>query len=327
MKPQIKYQKILPVLLLILAFPNGNIMAQLADSTGIDTGLRGAPRIQKIDSRSAALAGSTVADIAGNSSVNMNPALIAFVRNSDAVEFNYYHNWNNNLVQHIITPPSISYKNHHFIFQTALFHDGNGTGNIKGSAPLPVPDFTMFDLGLGYAISYENILSIGIYNNVSYGQNTHSSDLWTYYSEIGVLYAPSRNITYGAVFRGLGRSIMYEFDESGASLLMDQRIRQVLELGATLKFPVDSDRPQFAISFSNEKHFGRKGIWYKGGLEVNPAPSISLRSGIIFEPDQKIYAPRYGIGINTRHLQLHFSISPKQLHAERFHQAGLAVKF
>src|SRR5690625_6536889 len=70
------------------------------------------------------------------------------------------------------------------------------------------------------------------------------------------MYAPSRTISYVLTLKGLGRSITYEVLEGGRTILGSQALRQSLELGTTLHFPVDSDERYMSLSISNEKRFG-----------------------------------------------------------------------
>lgn len=328
MKPEILIKQILlPAIFFIGLSGIGEIVhAQLTDTTSVDLGLRGAPRIQKTDARSVALAGSTVADIYQNSSMNANPALIAFVKGINSVEFHNYKNWNTSLVQQTVTLPALRVDNHTIALQSTFMYDGGNMGNLAGSRSLPKPDLQVFEAGLAYAYRFENNISVGILNTTSFARSSLSK-VWTNYTDIGMVYAPEYNITYGLALRGLGTSVMYEFDTAGNTILKSQNVRQVLELGATLKIPVESDAPFMALSFSNEKQFGNKGIWYKGGLEIFPVPMLALRTGMLFEPDEKIFAPRYGLGLNLGFLKADYSISPKQLQAERFHQISLTIHF
>lgn len=300
--------------------------SQLADTTGVDLGFRGSPRIQKTDARSAALAGATVADIYSNSSVNSNPALISLVKRPNSIQYHNYKNWSNNVVQQSAVLPAIRISNHTIVLQGTMMYDGNNWGNLTGEHTLPVPDLQVFEAGVAYAYRLAGSLSVGVLNTTSYGQS-NESEFWANHSTIGLLYAPEFNVTYGAALRGLGTSIIYELDPRGNTLLQTQTVRTVLEIGATLKFPVESDDPFLAISFSNEKQFGVKGIWYKGGIELKPIPFFAMRSGILFEPDQGILLPRYGLGVDANFFRADYSISPRQFQAERFHQISITLQF
>lgn len=300
--------------------------AQLSDTTGVNENLTDAPRYQRMDTRSVSMAGATMADPNRVSSLNINPALIAFIDQPAAIEYQAYQNWHNNLIQQNLTLPAFRFENHTVVMQFAFTNNSIGYENPYREAAASVPNISMYDVALGYSISINEVISFGILNNLSIATNGRNQHM-TYYTDLGVVYSPSEFLTYGLVFRGLGRSIIYRINENGNLLLDSQLLRQSLELGASLNFPVEGDRQWMTLSFSNEKLFGIRGIWYKGGLELKPTPHLALRSGLIFEPNEKFIAPRYGIGINSELFKLDYSISPKPVFLERFHQISLTLEF
>ncbi len=311
-------------MLFCLCMP-AEVWAQITDTTSTSDGMRGAPRVYKFGTRATALGDATVADNKDLSSINMNPAALSFVRNNIySVEINSMQNWNNNMMLENITFPVFQYYNHTIAGQFAIHHSGFEETNILGTTPNPQPDMVMYQFDLAYSVTFQDVLSIGIFNDVTFAQN-ENAQYWTYYPVFGLMYAPSHSISYGVVFRGLGRSVTYLLADNGVTALGSQNLRESLELGATLQLPVDTDNTNFSFSLANEKRFGEEGIWYKAGVEVIGWSYIALRGGLLFQPETDVYAPRFGIGIVTNVLELNYAISYDDKLYERYHQLGLTL--
>lgn len=327
MKTSITYFVSTFLLSLLLVLGSEYAHAQMADSSGTSNGLPGATRAQRIDTRSVSLAGASMADPYSISSMNINPALISFVRNPVGIEYHIYQNWSNNIFQQNLTLPAIRIENHTAVLQMNYSTSGDPFLNSPyGEPSLPEPNIMLYDIAVGYSFSIDNLVSVGILNNFTYA-NDDEVEYLTYFADFGFIYKPADHLTYGLVFRGLGSSIIYQLDDNNRTNLNTHNLRERLEIGTTLQFPAESDHPWMTLSFSNEKLFGRRGIWYKGGLELKPNPYLAFRSGLIFVPIDRFVAPRYGIGINTDYLRLDYSISPKQVLSERFHQFSLTLQF
>ncbi|MGM0588462.1 MAG: hypothetical protein ACQETE_08620 [Bacteroidota bacterium] len=311
---------------LVLGLTTTTSWAQITDTTGTATGERGALRAYKLDVRTIAMADATVADPTRLTAININPGALAFVRNFNTLHVNGYQNWNNNLVQTNLTLPVLRKNRHNLAAQVAYQTPAFNKLNLLGNNPQPEPDVQMYQMDLTYAYSFENVVSIGVMNSVTYAQNEFAH-YWTYFANIGVLYAPTESLSYGIAFRGLGRSVVYEIIEDGRTTLSSQNLRESLELGATLQYPVDSDYTYMSFSLANEKRFGEDGIWYKAGLEIKAWQLLALRSGIMFQLSEDIYAPRFGMGINTKVVTLDYAFSYRQTLYERYHQVGLTIHF
>lgn len=311
-------------LLLTLAVPQ-ELWAQITDSAGVSEGIRGAPRAFKYDTRTTAMGDATVADPTDLTSININPANLSFVRNEEVLHLDMHQNWNNNLMFQNITFPAFRYGDHTVAGQFAFHHTGMNATNFLGSSPLPEPNLSMIQVEMGYAYSLINSLSFGILNSISFAQNDIAR-FWTFSPSLGMLYAPSESVSYGIAFRGLGRSITYQLIGENLTALGSQDLRESLELGASLQFPVDTDETYLSLSLANEKRFGEDGVWYKAGLEVNVVPSVALRSGLLFHPEENIYAPRFGVGFYADIVRIDYSISHSRNLYERFHQLGLTLQ-
>ncbi len=326
MKTSIYYISII-VVFTLLAFP----LASVSTAQVVDEDIPGGiPRLLKLNARTGAMGDATVADPTDVSSININPAALSFVRDFRNVQVNIFQNWNNNLMLENITVPAFRRSGHHLAAQLGIHHKGYNTTNLLGRSTLFEPQIRMYQFDLAYAYSVDNVLSFGIFNNITYAEND-VAQYWTYYPTFGIIYAPSQSISYGIAFRGLGRSVGYNFvdleDGPVITTLRSINLRESLELGATLQFPIDTDQTYLSLSLANEKRFGEEGIWYKAGLEWKSVPFAALRGGLLFQPERSIYAPRLGLGIITSIIEFDYMVSHSDRLVERYHQMALTFHF
>ncbi len=283
------------------------------------------PRIYAFDTRTTAMGDATVADPHSLSAISVNPASLSFVRNLRSFSLYAVQNVNNNRMTEIVTFPGIGNGSQRIAFQLGIQHGGTNASNYFGAGTYPEPTLTAYSANMAYAVSFANVLSLGILNNVTFARN-NDAQYWTYSADLGLLYAPSESVRYGMAFRGLGRSVTYDIIEDDRTTLGSEKGRNALELGATLTFPTNTDRTYFSLSLANEKRFGEDGIWYKGGLELKPVQALSLRSGFVFHPENNVYIPRLGIGFNQNRFALDYAVSLSKELNERFHQIGILIE-
>lgn len=274
--------------------------------------------------RSTALGDATIADYRELLSVTINPATLSFIKNLRRLEFSTSQDWNTNLMLQNFTVPIFAHTRHRIALQSGILHKGIDSTNPAGSGGASAPNLLLYRFDMIYAYSFYQALSIGLLNSVSLAHNSESNQTTNVIS-LGLLYAPSQSISYGLAFRGLGRNIGYKVSEEGKTELTTYNANESLELGATLNFPVDTDRTYFSLSIGNEKRFKESGIWYKIGLELNIKSQLQLRSGLIMQPESDIYAPRLGIGLNLKKYSVGYSFSPDKKLNDRFHQLGIII--
>ena len=297
--------------------------AQLTDTTGTSTGMKGAPRAYRPDTRSVAMGEATVADVTVSSSMNLNPASLSLTYQRNTVHLNLIQDWRTDIVTAGLTTPIIRFGTHSAIMQLTL-HQSLDDPPVQIGNPLPLrPRITVVQIDLAYSINLKNTVSFGILNSSSLAKSRDGQYL-TNYSSIGVIYAPSRSLSYGLVLRGLGRSTTYEILDTGQTILGSQVLRTSLELGATLHYPVEADHHFLSISFSNEKIFQERGIWYKTGAEWHIVKYLALRSGLIIHPEDRLFIPRLGTGLRLGQLSLDYSVSPRNRIHEHFHQFSIS---
>ncbi|MEX0609994.1 MAG: hypothetical protein WD016_07455 [Balneolaceae bacterium] len=314
---------ILLTLLITMASP-ADVLAQLTDTTGLGSGMRGAPHIYKFDTRTTALGDATVSDPTNLSSININPAALSFIHNFEAMEFNTFQNWNNNLLFANVTLPVFSFRNNRLAAQFAAFNSGLDAANPLGDSPQPEPDISMYQADFAYSFSMENTFSFGVFNSTTLSKN-EDAQFWTNFTTLGMLYAPTATLSYGITFRGLGRSVVYNISPEGNTTLESQDLREILELGATIKFPVEAEETDIALSLANEKRFGQPGIWYKIGFEFIAASAVALRTGFILQPEQELFSPRLGFGLISDVIEFNYALSFQDRMYERFHQVGVTI--
>tara|TARA_R100000908_G_scaffold65120_1_gene52002 strand:+ start:34518 stop:35453 length:936 start_codon:yes stop_codon:yes gene_type:complete len=283
---------------------------------------------QIYDTRSLSMANTTIADVYSTPTIGINTALFGLFIDPSFIQFNTNHNWDNNLMQQDLTLPSLSHGLHHVTGRFVYLHKGFDNLPFTSSPSLSHPDILMYRGEIAYAIAFNNNLSLGALQSLSYTTTNENEEAkyWNYFADIGLVYAPDGPVSYGLVFRGLGNETTYEIIETNQTTLGSRLATQVLELGATLRYPIE-ERMYLSISFANEKRFGQEGLWYKGGIEIAPFSFIAIRSGAMVNFEQSLFIPRVGLGINAGILQIDYGIAPKNLTGEQFHQVGITLQF
>ena len=310
--------------LFLILFCQNDALAQIQT----DDSRKGVLSDQMLDTRSLSMAGSTIADFyGGGPSIGINAALSGLIHNPTFIQFNSNHNWDSNVMQHHLTLPTLANGPHHFTAQFGLFQQGIENLPFTNPPTLPVPDVTIYRAELAYAIAFSDYFSIGTLQSISYVTTREEAQYWNYFADIGLVYAPDGSISYGLIFRGLGHQTAYEIIETGQTTLGSRLAQQSIEIGATLRYPVEENKTYLSISFSNEKRFGETGMWYKTGIEIFSASVISLRGGVMVNFDQSLFIPRTGLGIDAGMFKIDYMIAPKNLIGEQFHQIGLTIQF
>jgi hypothetical protein len=84
---------------------------------------------------------------------------------------------------------------------------------------------------------------------------SRTTALWGGSGSIGFLYAPTPGISYGFVYRGIGRTVQYTFYDTSEALEYGKP-RQSIMIGTTFWFPALSGNPYLNISLAAEKIIG-----------------------------------------------------------------------
>lgn len=323
----------LQIIILIYPFTGlflaDKLQAQDTDSTAIESSQRFLIYNTTPGARSAALGNTSVADYTELSSIYINPAILSRVESLKRIEFNSNQNWDSNLMLQNFTAPFLANNRHRITLQTGILHKGLGSAKPIAAGLTTSPSFMMYRFDLAYAYSFSPTFSLGFLNSTSIAQKAQTNHTTNTLS-FGMLYTPSKSISYGLAFRGLGRNVGYELTGDGETKLMTHNKTESLEVGATLTYPIDTDRTYFSFSLSNERRFADPGNWYKFGFEMKlgvipKLPKLHVRNGMIMQPELDIYAPTFGLGMDFEKSSISFSISPGTQFDERFHQLGVII--
>ena len=279
------------------------------------------------DTRTLSMAGTTIGDLYGRPSIDINAALYGLYNIPTSIQFNSNHNWDTNFMQHDLTLPTKTIGFHHLTTRIGFLHQGFDHLPYTNTSLLPYPDLRMFRAELAHAISISDYLSFGTLHSFSYTKTRDDTQNWNwnYFADVGLAYAPDGPVSYGLVLRGLGHKTIYETIDTGQTRFGSRLARQILEIGVTLRYPVE-DRTYMSISFANEKRFDENGLWYKGGAEIIPFSFIYIRAGAKVNFDQSLVIPRFGLGIYTERVQFNYMIAPKDIIGEQFHQIGVTIE-
>ncbi len=279
--------------------------------------------VQNTDTRSLSLGNSTLADTYFTDAFGINPAIIGFDGQGNWIYGSLNQDWNTNILQATLSLPRVSFGAHSFSTRISAVNRGPASIRI-GDTPDFNPTYTLIQGSLAYAFRIHEHVSLGLLQNLTYTDH-FSDNRITYGADLGLLYSPDGAVSYAISFRGLGQDVTVFNDGSGEELQYDL-MRQVLEIGATLRYPEYEKRHFLSFSLSNEKRFGEDGMWYKGGLEVLPVSFLALRTGIMLQTEERKLVPRFGIGAYVSFLRFDYSIGPNELNGVRFHQFGLSLQ-
>lgn len=263
--------------------------------------------------RASSFAGAYVSEIYDLGSMYWNPASLSHLHRR-TIFFNYQQEWAGKMKSELFAFPLPS----GFVMSTA--------GGIN-AAQLTIPDQSHRQhLGLIYGFDFvaafrlAPTFSIGARNSVySYNMNTHST--WASSLSIGLLYAPSPDISYGMVLSDIGKTISFMSGVDSIALLRTSLPKR-LSVGLTMRFPSSRSERIVSIILANDKTFGQRGLRYNGAIEWTINSILDLRTGYVVSPT---YAgAKYGIGIHAGRVQFDYAISPSTL-TNRFHEFTCAL--
>jgi hypothetical protein len=178
----------------------------------------------------------------------------------------------------------------------------------------------LFDIGYAQRISPS--LGVGVSLGLRYANSEgyHSTEL---NPSVGVIYAPSPEVSYGLVYSDRGSFLEYTHDSSSVSWNTGD-LRRSLQIGLTLRLRLWRRDPTLTMALANEKILSVGGLTYKGGAEFRPSQYVAFRMGYFVTPD-KAYA-RYGVGLILKPLRIDYSISPSYF-SDRFHDMTASWDF
>lgn len=162
--------------------------------------------------------------------------------------------------------------------------------------------------GIAYGRLLMEDLSAGI-DIEAMTSTTGPNSVWAVGGNIGLTYAPGRNIRYALMLRGLGSDYKVP-----VSLIQtdkyESRISKVLALGLVFDFPFDDHRKTFLLALQNDKILGEKGLLYRIGVEYSflsfgNSIGFNLRGGFLIRGLD--IAPRCGLGIGVAKVSFEYA--------------------
>ncbi len=303
MKRFIKPYKSILILSMILAstliWTDNEAMGQIVqDTTGFHL------NSEMIGARTVALANNSVSDAQSIASIYTNPAGFLFSESQASLAANVYYNHRYNVsIENIISVP-VRTDRYMFALGAAIQHPGPGS-YLESPQPSHV-SFNQYDFSVFHAVKLSSTFSAGAGITASYGHTDEQSE-WAVITNAGFFYAPSTSLSYGLSYSGVASELITNggvlhyyplLDNTGqasSTLLVREKAPHRLELGATFRFPSMSRTPDFKLSLSNEKVFGRPGLIYKAGLEYYPVQTLAIRGGYFIGPENN--GGRLGLGL------------------------------
>ncbi len=285
-------------------------MAHFAKSQNINDPER---RWFSYGARASAFAGAYATQVQDVSSMYWNPAAISFL-SGNSILWDYFQQWHGKMKSELVAVP-------------LQLGEGNAIGFGVNATQLQMNDgfgfvhtSALYGFDLATATELTSTFSVGIKGTVQYGR-LENEQLWTATSAIGILYAPSPDISYGMVYSGFGGTVQYSL-ANGDLALSRQSSPQNLQLGLAMRFPSSKVERTITISLANDKTFGTRGIRYNGAIEWLVTQFLALRAGYVVSPT---YAgAKYGIGIHADGILLDYAISPSSL-TDQFHEVTMSI--
>ncbi len=256
-----------------------------------------------LGARSAALAEAFVSDAFDVNGMYWNMAGLTKLRNYSILLNNMQENSINGMSHGIAIPIRLK-AGEVMAIGLSFIH----TGYIRKDSP---PELKLWQLGydIGYAREILHPLSIGALVGVRFAKSD-VSQLWSVRTSVSANYSPAENISYGLVLNSIGNGIDYSIDK-GTTQLNRIKLAHSLQAGITMRFPSDMKNHLFSFALANEKIFGKAGLRYKGGLEMNVTNILVLRGGYIVENNLRFVT--IGVGIQTKIISIDYSISPQKV--------------
>jgi opacity protein-like surface antigen len=261
-----------------------------------------------------ALANATIADPMSSSGLYSNPALLPLGTNMPTLSVHSGYNSPQNLLTENLTVSFSDNEDQKLLLGATLIHNSSAHISLNNTRQLR---FTQFNIDLSYVQKLAPSFSVGLKLNTNYG-STVSANSYTYNTSLGVIYAPSSMVSYGLVYKGtrfqnewLGSGLLYFKTDEGQTQISTVELPQRLEIGTTLRFPSLAETPDFVLSFSNEKLFGKSGLVYRGGIEIFPFKKVSLQGGYFYSAFVK--GGRLGFGLHFDPLKINYAFTNNNL--------------
>ncbi len=268
--------------------------------------------------RACGLADACATEYSDISGMYWNPATLAFMQNS-SVMADIIHQPDDQLSHEAVAFPLRF--GHHSVLGVGITAGQLGLADSLGNSVAG----KQYGIDIGTAVAITPTFSFGTRARFQYELEPNVRT-WTGAIALGLLYAPSSDISYAVVYNGLGVRLSYAADRGLRKAVSVDRlsIPSVLHMGITMRFPSSEVDRIVTLSLANEKLFGLRGIYYKAGLEMNMTRWLQLRMGLVVTPD--VTGPRYGLGVLLAGTKFDYAYSPGMI-TPRFHELTISIPF
>ena len=270
-----------------------------------------------VGARVAALGDAGVVDYESINDMYYNPASISFITTRGVDATGSLERLDNNdftMVENVAFPVIVDNT-----WALGLGATFSHVGKAQSGGPNGGLNYQLFVTDVAISNALTRSLSLGIGLNGGFGF-ADSVQLGTLSSSVGLFYIPEPGISYGIVVQGFGWGLGFSAD-SGRTVMKRNALDRSFQIGVSLRFPKNADRPLLSLLFATQKLLNRNELVYKSGVEVFPVTFATIRWG--YWLGRHSSAAKYGAGIRFGRVGLDYAVSPSELEP-RFHQASIS---
>lgn len=280
-------------------------------------------RVLSSDARSLALAEANGSDISDLSISVLNPAGFSLI-NKQGVAYNSFHSWSNSIYSLDLGYRSSSFRGHSFMVSGQYLSTGLNKVNYLGSPEFVTPELERAQVMLGYSYAPSPVFSMGFVGRGYTAWNDFDATEHVNF-DFGLIYAPTNKLSYSLVLRGVGYGLGYDILGNGSTVIVNRRLEERLEYGASMYFPTNSDRQIVTLTAATEKSLRSSDLYYRVGLEVLPFDFMAVRGGFLNGAGETGFST--GLGFNLSGFTLSYSVAPDSRAFDMAHQIELLFNF
>ncbi len=306
--------------------------------------------LQRVDARSLSMGEALIGDPFTISVIAHNPSVLSLLDYPRSVSIGSWYDSRLNRLTHSLSMPVFLGKRHRLATLMNLQHRGDRKLSLWEKPAEMDPEFMLYDVSLVYSVLLGDHVSVGVSQTLAIAEN-ELDQRTTGSTHIGIQYHPDPSLSYGLVFRGIGRSPTFQIDEHTETLpeidtgtqfpkavqtsheeepstrLGTTSLAQQLEIGGSFRYPVDFSPNRIVMSLASSKEFGRSGLLFKGGLELWATPWLALRGGFLVRTRTNEDGPRFGMGLKGSWVWLDYGVAYSDRRKEYQHQFTLTLPF
>lgn len=290
-------------------------------------------QLYRADARTLSMGEALVGDPYSISVISQNPAVLSLLDYPRSVGMGTWYDSRTNRLSHTISMPVYLGENHRLAMLMNVQHQGNQILSLWDKPAEMDPEFYFYDLTGIYSVKLGRQFSAGLSQSVTYAEN-ELDQFTTAATVIGIQYHPDPSLSYGLVFRGIGRTPTFQILDpvvmdpgEDVTRLGTKPLSQELEIGGSFRYPVDFSPNQFVISLASSKEFGTSGLLFKGGVELWATPWLAFRGGFLVRTRTNEDGPRFGMGLKGSWIWLDYGVAYSDRRNEYQHQISITLPF